>query len=60
MHTNRPHRLKAFNYLGPYRYFLTFCTDFRAKVFVDSDVVELVFRNFCEPRMPRNRPTAAN
>src|SRR5262245_11462022 len=46
MHTNRPHRLKTFNYLGCHRYFLTFCTNFRAKLFVDAEVVQLVLSQF--------------
>ena len=46
MHTNRPHRLKIFDYLGCYRYFLTFCTNFRANLFVESEVVELVLSQF--------------
>jgi putative transposase len=46
MHTNRPHRLAGFTYLGCYRYSLTFCTTFRAKLFVDADVVQLVLSQF--------------
>lgn len=46
MRTNRPHRLKEFNYLGCYRYSLTFCTHLRAKLFAESDVVELVLSQF--------------
>jgi REP element-mobilizing transposase RayT len=46
MHTNRPHRLKTFDYRGCYRYSLTFCTHFRAQLFVDADVVQLVLSNF--------------
>jgi putative transposase len=40
--TGRPKHLKAFDYLGLYRYFLTFCTHQRRHVFVTSDRVELV------------------
>jgi putative transposase len=46
MRTNRPHRLTRFDYLGCHRYSLTFCTRFRAKLFVDSDVVGLVLSQF--------------
>ena len=35
-------RLKAFHYLGPYRYFLTFCTADRHTAFTDAAVVALV------------------
>ena len=46
MRTNRPHRLKHFDYLGYHRYSLTFCTYFRAKLFVDADVKQLVLSQF--------------
>jgi len=46
MMTNRPHRLKTFSYLGCYRYSLTFCTNFRAHLFVDAQVVQLVLSQF--------------
>jgi REP element-mobilizing transposase RayT len=46
MITKRPHRLSTFTYVGCYRYFLTFCTNFRATLFVDADVVELVLSQF--------------
>jgi len=46
MRTNYPHHLPAFSYVGIYRYFLTFCTDQRAKRFTDSAVVELVTTQF--------------
>ena len=46
MHTNRPHRLRTFSYRGFYTYSLTFCTNFRARVFVEPDVVELVLSQF--------------
>ena len=35
-------RLKDFDYVGLYRYFLTFCTKERATRFVSSEVVDLV------------------
>ena len=46
MHTNRPHRLNTFDYLGGYRYSLTFCTTFRARVFVNPDAVQVVLSQF--------------
>jgi putative transposase len=46
VHTKRPQRLKTFSYVGCYRYSLTFCTHLRAKLFVDSEVVELVLSHF--------------
>ena len=46
MITKRPHRLTTFSYVGCYRYSLTFCTNFRAHVFVDSEVVQLVLSQF--------------
>jgi len=36
-------RLKDFSYTGRYRYFLTFCTHERSKIFVDDTVVALVW-----------------
>jgi putative transposase len=41
MFKNRP-RLRAFDYLGRYRYFLTLCTYLRREVFVSPDVVDPV------------------
>jgi REP element-mobilizing transposase RayT len=46
MYTNRPQRLKTFTYVGCYRYSLMFCTHLRAKLFVDSEVVELALSQF--------------
>jgi putative transposase len=40
--TGRPERLKTFDYLGPQRYFLTFCTDRRHQAFTDREHVDLV------------------
>ena len=40
--TGNPGHLKAFDYVGPHRYFLTFCTDSRQRVFVTRDRVDLV------------------
>jgi putative transposase len=42
MRTKQPGHLKAFDYLGLYRYFLTFCTDYRRPWFQQADVVSLV------------------
>jgi putative transposase len=41
MFKDRP-RLKSFTYLGPYRYFLTFCTAGRNPIFTRTDVFDLV------------------
>ena len=38
----RPERLKLFDYLGAYPYFLTFCTDWRHTAFVDAACVNVV------------------
>jgi len=46
MQTNRPRRLEGCDYLGCYRYSLTFCTNFRAKLFVEPEVVQLVLSQF--------------
>jgi len=35
-------RLKTFDYLGFYRYFLTICTDDRVPIFIDDQSVDLV------------------
>ena len=40
--TGNPGHLKAFDYTGPYRYFLTFCTDSRQREFVTRERVDLV------------------
>jgi len=42
MQTGTPGHLKAFAYLGFYRYSLTFCTDHRRHVFTCSEPVSLV------------------
>ena len=46
MRTNYPRHLPAFNYVGPHRYFLTFCCDYRRKAFTDAAVVDLVMTQF--------------
>lgn len=35
-------RLPTFDYIGQYRYFLTFCTHHRRKLFTDDETVSLV------------------
>ena len=42
MITNRPRRLDGVSYVGLQRYFLTTCTAFRHKIFVDAAVVTAV------------------
>ena len=42
MLTGRPEHLKTFDYLGVYRYFLTFCTYQRHHGFTDAERVDLV------------------
>ena len=42
MRTGRPEHLKGFDYRGGYRYFLTFCTHERRRVFVTAHPVDLV------------------
>jgi putative transposase len=46
VHPQRPERLKSFDYLGEYRYSLTFCTRLRRHLFVNDDVVSLVLAQF--------------
>ena len=42
MLTGTPGHLATFDYLGEYRYFLTFCTYQRHRSFIDGDKVEVV------------------
>jgi REP-associated tyrosine transposase len=42
MRTNNPGHLTSFDYLGLYRYFLTFCVNGRREVFIDDAVVSIV------------------
>jgi putative transposase len=42
MLTRNPGHLKAFDYVGLHRYFLTFCTDDRRPYFVDRQHVDVV------------------
>jgi putative transposase len=38
----RPERLKCFDYLGEYSYFLTYCTDYRHEAFIQAEKVDVV------------------
>jgi len=42
MQTRKPDHLKTFDYRGLHRYSLTFCTDYRKRVFIHDSVVTLV------------------
>jgi putative transposase len=44
--TRRPARLRQLSYIGPQRYSLTFCTDWKRKWFENADAVELVLSQF--------------
>ena len=44
MITGKPNHLRTFDYVGFHRYFLTFCTHERQKVFTTDDRVELTMR----------------
>jgi putative transposase len=46
MRTGRPTRLKAFDYCGIHRYFLTFCTRDRQRLFTQPAIVECVLTQF--------------
>jgi putative transposase len=46
MRTGRPERLSTFDYVGRHRYFLTFCTIHRRRLFVAADAVALVLMQF--------------
>ena len=43
---SRPKRLEGFNYIGRYRYFLTFCCRGRVAVFRDSQIAEQTLAQF--------------
>jgi putative transposase len=43
---SRPHRLSGWSYRGPARYFLTFCTRNRRRVFADTATVANTIRHF--------------
>ena len=50
---SRPPRIEGFDYVGPYRYFVTFCTLNRATVFTDIRLGESVvwqFRRTCREK----------
>src|SRR5207244_159019 len=42
MFTGRPEHLRSFDYVGFHRYFLTFCTFHRRKLFLQEPAVSLV------------------
>jgi putative transposase len=44
--TRNPGHLRAFDYTGFYRYFLTFCTESRQHLFTKPDAVDLVHSQF--------------
>jgi putative transposase len=46
VYPKHPQRLKTFDYLGPHRYFLTFCTFDRHPAFVRSERVDLARSHF--------------
>ena len=43
---SRPRRLDGFDYLGPHRYFLTFCTRARSPVFADAAIADFAITQF--------------
>ncbi len=53
---SRPPRIEGFDYLGPYRYFVTFCTFDRRDVFSDIETAQFVLLQFC--RTSRRRKFA--
>ena len=46
MITGKPEHLKTFDYLGPHRYFLTFCTFERRHIFLTRERTEAVHEQF--------------
>jgi hypothetical protein len=44
--TRKPEHLKTFDYLGPHRYFLTFCTFERRRIFVNRERADAVHGQF--------------
>jgi putative transposase len=44
--TNYPRHLPGFSYVGPHRYFLTFCCNCRRRAFTDATAVDLVMAQF--------------
>ena len=43
-----PEHLRTFDYLGPYRYSLRFCTESRQRRFTEAPPVELVLKHFLQ------------
>jgi putative transposase len=43
---SRPPRIEGFSYIGPYRYFATFCTVDRREVFLDIPLGQSAIRQF--------------
>jgi putative transposase len=43
---SRPPRIEGFDYLGPYRYFVTFCTFDRRDVFSEIETAQFVLSQF--------------
>jgi len=58
--TGRPEHLKAVDYLGLYRYFLTFCTHQRRHVFVISDRVGAVLAQILRAATDRGQAKAGH
>ena len=46
MPLRRPKRLEGFSYVGPHQYLLTFCTENRQQLFVESDLVGCAVEQF--------------
>lgn len=46
MRTSHPQHLPAFPYVGFHRYFLTFCTHHRTRIFVEDAPTQLVWSQF--------------
>ena len=46
MITRKPEHLKTFDYLGPHRYFLTFCTFERRRIFLTHERADAVHGQF--------------
>ena len=54
MFPRRPERLKSSDYIGPYAYFLTFCTDQKRRLFIDPEAVNLVGMQFVRTASERH------
>jgi putative transposase len=46
--SRHPEHLATFDYVGPHRYSLTFCTDSRRPCFTEAPIVELVLKHFLQ------------